>query len=399
MESDTSTAVASPRNFEFTGKAGEYFSIWIVNVLLTILTLGIYSAWAKVRTNQYFYGNTKLDNNTFRYLADPKQILKGRIIAVTFFAIYYFSGLLSPIAAGVSLLILMLLMPALIVMSMSFQLRNTAYRNIKFKFEKNFKKAYMVFILPMLIIAPYFFFISIFKPEELATQQEMPKHLIIMFAGFPFLIMLMFPWWEYMITRFKINHSNFGTSDFSFGAKKRQYYFLYLKPFLGIMLAGVLAAIIIPAIAGYNEAAEAAQTASAPQSTHVTNKPQPADPNPVAAIAIPIAVVIFYLWFFAYIQTKRTNLVFNNVNIAGHQLTSKLGVGYMMYLYATNTLAMALSLGLLMPWAKIRTARYRASVTAVEPSGDFDGFIGAQMNQQSALGEEMGEIFDLDLGM
>ena len=30
----------------FTGKASEYFGIWIVNVLLTILTLGIYSAWA-----------------------------------------------------------------------------------------------------------------------------------------------------------------------------------------------------------------------------------------------------------------------------------------------------------------------------------------------------------------
>jgi len=71
----------------------------------------------------------------------------------------------------------------------------------------------------------------------------------------------------------------------------------------------------------------------------------------------------------------------------------------MMYLYATNTLAMALSLGLLMPWAKIRTARYRTRMTSVVPSGDFDGFIAAQSSQQSALGEEMGEVFDLDLGM
>jgi uncharacterized membrane protein YjgN (DUF898 family) len=34
---------------EFTGCAGEYFRIWIVNVCLSVLTLGIYSAWAKVR--------------------------------------------------------------------------------------------------------------------------------------------------------------------------------------------------------------------------------------------------------------------------------------------------------------------------------------------------------------
>ncbi len=32
--------------FSFTGTPREYFGIWIVNVLLTILTLGIYSAWA-----------------------------------------------------------------------------------------------------------------------------------------------------------------------------------------------------------------------------------------------------------------------------------------------------------------------------------------------------------------
>lgn len=56
-------------NFIFHGKTGEFFGIWIVNVLLSIVTLGIYSAWAKVRTNQYFLGSTELDNHRFSYLA------------------------------------------------------------------------------------------------------------------------------------------------------------------------------------------------------------------------------------------------------------------------------------------------------------------------------------------
>ena len=34
---------------QFNGKGFEYFKIWIVNIFLTIVTLGIYSAWAKVR--------------------------------------------------------------------------------------------------------------------------------------------------------------------------------------------------------------------------------------------------------------------------------------------------------------------------------------------------------------
>jgi Bacterial protein of unknown function (DUF898) len=32
---------------EFSATAGEYFSIWIVNLGLTIATLGVYSAWAR----------------------------------------------------------------------------------------------------------------------------------------------------------------------------------------------------------------------------------------------------------------------------------------------------------------------------------------------------------------
>ena len=46
------TAVSMP--VEFSGRGGEYFRIWIVNLVLTILTFGIYSAWAKVRTKRYF---------------------------------------------------------------------------------------------------------------------------------------------------------------------------------------------------------------------------------------------------------------------------------------------------------------------------------------------------------
>ncbi|HAG47009.1 MAG TPA: DUF898 domain-containing protein, partial [Gammaproteobacteria bacterium] len=67
---------------EFTGSGGEYFRIWIVNLVLTILTLGIYSAWAKVRTKRYFYRNTIIGGSPFEYHARPIQILKGRAIVV-----------------------------------------------------------------------------------------------------------------------------------------------------------------------------------------------------------------------------------------------------------------------------------------------------------------------------
>ena len=94
------TMNASPQTlpFRFHGKSGEYFRIWIVNLILSILTLGIYSAWAKVRTNRYFYGNTRLAGSGFEYHAKPITILKSRLIAVGLLLIYVFIGNMFPYA-------------------------------------------------------------------------------------------------------------------------------------------------------------------------------------------------------------------------------------------------------------------------------------------------------------
>lgn len=383
------TPTPTIKDFEFTGRAGEYFSIWIVNILLTILTLGIYSAWAKVRNKQYFYGNTHLDGNSFRYLAEPKQILKGRVIAAALFAVYYFSGLISPVATLITLGIIMLFMPAFVVMSMSFQARNSAYRNIRFNFDKNFRRSYLIFSFPVLLIGAYVGMTALYQSELLAAQQtgESDTGLLILFSLFPLLIMLLSPWWEYLLTSFKINHADFGTADFNFSASTRDYYKLYLKMFLVLMLAVIGYGIFSSIIAGIAGAISSSNT-------------EPADRTPEVYMLIGFLFVLpLYFWMFAYMQTKKTNLIYGNITVDGHQLQSALKVWYMLYLYITNTIAIALSLGLLIPWARIRTARYRASVTSVQTDGDFDHFIAAQIENQSALGEEMGEVFDMDLGM
>jgi uncharacterized membrane protein YjgN (DUF898 family) len=59
------------RRCEFTGRGAEDFKIWIVNIAFTLITLGIYSAWAKVRKNRYIYGNIIFEDASIEYLADP----------------------------------------------------------------------------------------------------------------------------------------------------------------------------------------------------------------------------------------------------------------------------------------------------------------------------------------
>lgn len=95
----------------FKGNTAEYFGIWIVNLLLSIVTLGIYSAWAKVRRKKYFYHNTLIENVGFDYHAKPISILKGRLIAFAFLMAYSFSANINPMFPALLMLVLFIFLP------------------------------------------------------------------------------------------------------------------------------------------------------------------------------------------------------------------------------------------------------------------------------------------------
>src|SRR6187549_2650949 len=88
---DTGAVPPTPKplvRISFEADGAEYFRIWITNVALTVVTLGIYSAWAKVRRQQYFYRTTRLDGSSFDYHGQPLAILKGRLVGFALFSTY-----------------------------------------------------------------------------------------------------------------------------------------------------------------------------------------------------------------------------------------------------------------------------------------------------------------------
>ncbi len=69
----------------------------------------------------------------------------------------------------------------------------------------------------------------------------------------------------------------------------------------------------------------------------------------------------------------------------------------MLYLYLTNLLAIVFSIGLLTPWAQIRLAKYRADQTKVVLSDSWESYMATAEKEGSALGDEIGEAFDVDV--
>lgn len=136
---------------EFKGDGLEYFKIWIVNIVLTILTLGIYSAWATVRNKRYLYSNTYVDDSSFSFLAEPLTILKARLIAVGIFILVTVVGGISPAFSVMFGLALIIAIPFFINQSLAFKMRNTGYKNIQFRFAATYGEAFkVIYLWPLL---------------------------------------------------------------------------------------------------------------------------------------------------------------------------------------------------------------------------------------------------------
>ena len=65
---------------EFTGSGGEYFRVWIVNVLLGIVTLGFYTPWARRRTAMYFYGHSLVAHSPLEFTAQQRKMVLGFVL-------------------------------------------------------------------------------------------------------------------------------------------------------------------------------------------------------------------------------------------------------------------------------------------------------------------------------
>ena len=134
-------------SLHFEGTGGEYFDIWIVNLALTVVTLGIFSAWAKVRNRRYFYGNTHIDTHAFDYHASPWRILLGRVIALALLLGYSLTAAMAPKAVFAWGLLFLVALPWLVRSSLRFNARNTSYRNVRFDFSGTYTGALKAFVL------------------------------------------------------------------------------------------------------------------------------------------------------------------------------------------------------------------------------------------------------------
>lgn len=350
LSADASRPIAAQplpkiEKFTFTGSGSEYFRIWIVNLLLTLVTLGIYSAWAKVSKMRYFYGSTRLVGTSFEYHGDPIAILTGRLIAAAMFIVYTIVSGYSITAQLLMLVPLALAFPWLIWKSLQFKLYNSSYRGIRFGFRGNAGQAYWNYLgLPILTV------LTLYLLTPLTHQR---------------------------IKRFQHSESRFGATYFSFDGKVSSFCGAYLRTFVTTLVAFFLLAMVAGMMTGGGFTTM----------------------GPATTVSLVVGSYLVILLVVPVFLTQIQNLIWNNTRIKGHQFTCDMSWGRTTFIMATNLLGILFTLGLYTPFAQVRMMKYRMESMTLVPAGNLDEFVAGEKANPSANGEGAADLLDFDLSL
>ncbi|MBU1668777.1 DUF898 domain-containing protein [bacterium] len=360
------------KSFVFEGTGKEYFRIWIVNIALTILTLGIYSAWAKVRSNRYMYANTYLNGSNFEYNADPIRILIGRIIVVGFYVLFVvFSQYLFmfEVAAGIAIMAF-LAMPWLVRQAVSFKLRNTSYRNVPFRYTGRTRDFYVFFLLHGLL------------------------NIFTFFLAFPF-----------SYVRFKelvLHHAHYGHGTFSFRGKVQNVYEIYFSIIGWTMLFLIAMALIIAVLGGIYGSSFGAEEMIMLSGGGLEEEGAQLGVGSIMTGMVTFVMLLIYLPIIfgqkGLSDAYFSNYVRNHTKLEEAPLKGEMNPFKLAWISITNALAIIFTLGLLYPWSKIRYLKYKLEHTSFACT-DYDQFESHGYEKGSTVGEEMMDFFDLGIGL
>lgn len=328
--------------FAFTGRATEYFRIWIISLCLSLATLGVYSAWGKVRKKRYLYAHTALDGTGFDYRASPLAILRGRLLALLLFGGFALCAHFVPLLEIAFIVLLAILSPWIVVAAARFNARNSTYRNIAFAFDGKVGEAARVFVGGLVIV--------------------------LLTAGFAY------PWYRAKRARFIIARHRYGATQFATDLETR--------PFFQTYLLGGLIVFVAAAVAGFATSGAAAVRGAS-----------------LAGTAFLVLVYLSYIVAYAYIRARTLNLMANATIIGPMRLRSTLRVRPLAWIYASNIVAILATVGLATPWATIRVARYRADNLIARAHAPLQTYARGASRFATATGSEVSDLFDVDVSL
>lgn len=356
----------------FTGRGGEYFRIWVVNVFLTLVSFGIYTAWAKVRKARYFRQNTRLDKHVFDYHGKPAAILRGRLVALVLLAAYTWAFEFSNAAGTITLVMLCAIGPWLFMRAQQFSLGNTSFRGLRFGFQGELGEAYRT-VLPVLVlwlaptVAAAFGRVDSWQFWSLTTASA-----------------LGWPWMHHRLKAYQLRNAFYGDRRFAFTPCPWHFFWLYVKGFVLVVL-GIVTAAAITTAATWSSRREPDTLFSSPLLVFLYGA---------------LLGLVAYVAAWPYLAARLQQVVWTRTQLGDMRFRTEIKARPLFRLVLTNVTLTILSLGLYWPWAAVALARYRIECVRVESITPVSQVAMAiQARPVSAAGDSAADAFGFDVGL
>lgn len=356
---DHALPVAAPRlkqaparelGIEVSMNAGSYTLLELQNFFLSVLTLGLYSAWAKVRRRKYITQHTKLDGHAFDFVAKPLVILRSRILVVAILLATTLTEELHPSLKLAGTVTMILAFPWAFTASTAFNARQTLYRGHPFVFFGKTKDAYIAFFKA--------YGISLIT---LGIGQLVSFQLFSSFVG---------------------NNTKLAGRRFSFNQPRRLYYQLALNT-LGAFFLAFVALLIAKYVVG--------------SALGIKGSGDELGPEVWLDLGFLTVCGAFYVYVAGVIRANLANLFFEGLALGPHTALCDIKPRTLGAMYLTNAAAILGSLGLAIPWAYLRCYKYRMSCITVLAQGELVEDDAAKLASGDGDTDAIGDAF-LDIG-
>ncbi|WP_428002516.1 YjgN family protein [Acidovorax sp.] len=394
---------------EFTGSGGEYFRVWIVNVLLTILTLGFYTPWARRRTAQYFYGHTLVAGSPLEFTAQQRRMVMGFVMLVMI-TIAYNIAVNTGQDTAVSLFLLAgaLLAPFIWGSAMRFRLGSTRWRGLRLQFTASWREVYVaswpVFAIALVWIG-VFFGIQYLAPEsagalqELAADESGEADLPTMTAAIWGLVVLGLLLSVLCFIRLEYNYKSLLVLRAQVGAESGRWKPVYMD-FIKVWAATV--AVFLLFVVGISAGLAVLAGGSFALIAGLKDK-WGALIFVVFAVAFIAGIFLMFLASAparAYREARTFQLMWDNIGLSQvARFKCQLRTGRYVLLRIKNLFLTLLTLGLYRPFARVSEYRMKVESVTLHVKGGVDQVAGAMVRQQQqgGIGDALADAAGLDL--
>lgn len=203
----------------YHGTGGGLFVLVLKNLLLTLVTLGIYLPWARTERRKYLWQNIDVGGHRLRYHGTGAELLIGYLKVlgayVLLFGVPFGISLVDKmaglVAQGIAGLALILVIPFAIYGAQKYRLSRTSLRGVRFGLEPGAGEYWKKFVLGYL--------------------------LVIVTLGF------WFPTWQNRLHAFTMKRMRYGSEAFDYDGKDGEAFRIHM---VGLLLSIVTLGIYMP---------------------------------------------------------------------------------------------------------------------------------------------------------